>query len=86
MLTKEHPAFIYCENYGQAGAIHIIVKKYGLPEAISFSDHFRYWLPESFDTEITEFIYINDEVGEDVQDLFSDIQGIGRISNPLARE
>jgi hypothetical protein len=85
-LTKEHPAYIYCENYGQAGAIHIIGKKYGLPEAISFSDHFRYWLPESFDTEITEFIYINDEVGEDVQDLFSDIEEIGRVSNPLARE
>ena len=78
--------FIYCENYGQAGAITIIGKKYGLPEAVSFSESFRYWIPEQFDPDITSFIYINDELGEDVKNLFRKITNVGRISNPDARE
>jgi hypothetical protein len=77
---------IYAENYGEAGAITIIGKKYNLPNAISFNDNFRYWIPKSFKTEMTEMIYINDEPGNDIKELFADIQVIGRISNPLARE
>ena len=77
---------IYAENYGQAGAITILGRKYHLPEAISFSDNFRYWIPKSFDKEITEFIYINDEPGADIKALFGEIREVGRITNPLARE
>jgi hypothetical protein len=57
-----------------------------MPAAISFSDNFRYWIPWNPDHEITEFIYINNELGKDVGLLFEDIQEIGRITNPLARE
>lgn len=77
---------IYAENYGQAGAITILGKKYHLPEAISFSDNFRYRIPKTFDREITGFIYINGELGKDIEALFQDIQEVGRVSNPLARE
>jgi hypothetical protein len=77
---------IYCENYGQAGAINMIGKKYNLPEPISFCDAFRYWFPKEFEYEITEFIYINDELGSDVNDLFEDIEEIGRIKNEMAIE
>jgi len=79
-------AIIYAENYGQAGAISVIGKKYGLPEAMSFHDSYRYWLPLKLEHEITEFIYINNELGEDVEELFSDIVEVGRITNPYARE
>jgi hypothetical protein len=85
-VENKNSCIIYGENYGEAGAISIIGKKYHLPNAISFSDNFRYWFPKSFKTEITEFIYINDDPGDDVKELFADIQEIGRISNPLARE
>ncbi|MCX6225453.1 MAG: glycosyltransferase family 39 protein [Bacteroidia bacterium] len=77
---------IFAENYGEAGAITVIGKKYGLPDAISFSDAFRYWAPESFSSEITDVIYINGELGGDVAQLFGKIEEIGRITNPLARE
>jgi hypothetical protein len=77
---------IYAENYGQAGAITILGKKYHLPEAISFSDNFMYRFPKTFDHEITQFIYINNELGKDIEALFQDIQEVGRVSNPLARE
>jgi hypothetical protein len=85
-IADKTAAFIYCENYGQAGAITIIGKKYELPEAVSFNESFRYWIPHKFDPDITSFIYINDEMGEDVQNLFSKITEIGRISDTDARE
>ena len=86
MIPDKKAGLIYCENYGQAGAITIIGKKYGLPEAVCFSESFRYWVPEKFDPDITSFIYINDELGEDVRKLFKKATLVGRISNPDARE
>ncbi|HEX7493169.1 MAG TPA: glycosyltransferase family 39 protein, partial [Bacteroidales bacterium] len=86
MIGDKKASFIYCENYGQAGAITIIGKKYGLPGAVSFNESFRYWIPEKFDPDITSFIYINRKLGEDVQRLFGKITLIGKISNPDARE
>ena len=87
MIPDKKAAFIYCENYGQAGAITIIGKKYGLPEAISFNESFRYWIPEEFDNDITSVVYINDDPpGEDVKGLFASIIKVGSISDPDARE
>lgn len=85
-VRHKEQCIIYAENYGQAGAINIIGKHYNLPAAISFSDNFRYWIPRDFNHEITEFIYINDQPGDDVVALFEEITEIGRITNPLARE
>jgi hypothetical protein len=86
MIEDKKAAFIYCENYGQAGAITVIGKKYGLPEAISFNESFRYWIPEKFDPDITSLVYINFEMGEDVKSIFRKITNVGSISNRDARE
>ena len=86
MIPDKKAAFIYCENYGQAGAITVIGKKYGLPEAVCFSESFRYWFPEKFEPDISSVVYINDELGEDVSQIFRKITKIGNISNPDARE
>ncbi|MCX6256117.1 MAG: glycosyltransferase family 39 protein [Bacteroidia bacterium] len=86
MVPEKKSCFIYCENYGQAGAITVIGKKYNLPEAVCFSESFRYWIPQQFVPDPTSFIYINDELGEDVNKLFRKITNIGSISNPDARE
>jgi hypothetical protein len=86
IVPDKKSCFIYCENYGQAGAITVIGKKYKLPEAISFSESFRYWIPMKFDTDPTSVIYINGKPGKDVDKLFSKITKIGNISNPDARE
>jgi hypothetical protein len=85
-IADKKSAFIYCENYGQAGAITVIGKKYGLPEAICFSESFRYWFRKSFDPDIKTMIYINDEPGSDVKALFRKITVAGSISDPNARE
>lgn len=86
MIEDKEAAFIYGENYGQAGAITVIGKKYGLPEAVSFSESFMYWFPYKFDPDIKSMVYINDEPGEDVKALFKKITKVGSITNPDARE
>jgi len=86
MIDDKSTAFIYAENYGQAGAITVIGRKYGLPQAVCFSESFLYWIPRDFDKEIKSFIYINYELGEDVASLFSNILLVGKISDPDARE
>lgn len=85
-IDDKKASFIYAENYGQAGAVTIIGKKYGLPQAVCFSESFRYWFPKEFDPDITSFIYINDELGEDVSIFFKKIARIGGISDHDARE
>ncbi|MBA4852176.1 glycosyltransferase family 39 protein [Emticicia sp. BO119] len=82
---KSH-VLIYAENYGQASAINILGKKYGLPEPVSFSDNYYYWAPRKIPATTDTFIYINDELGDDIHKLFADVQLAGKISDPLARE
>lgn len=85
-IPEKEKSIIYCENYGQAGAIAVIGKKYNLPEPKSFNESFLYWSSHTFVPDIEHFIYINDELGEDVADLFQHIELVGQISNIHARE
>jgi len=85
-MDNKNDYIIYCENYGQAGAVNICGKKIGLPEPVCFSDAFRYWAPGDFKNEIKEFVYINDNLGKDVEQLFGQIEKIGSIDNIHARE
>jgi hypothetical protein len=85
-IPDKKSAFIYGENYGQAGAVTVIGKKYHLPEAVCFSESFRYWIPGKFDPDIKSMIYINDEPGDDIRHLFGKITKVGSISDPDARE
>lgn len=76
---------IYCENYGQAGAAaHFSAGR--IPEPISFSDSYRLWAPRRIDPEINTLIYVNDELGEDVEALFEEIRIQGTVTTPYARE
>ena len=76
---------IYGENYGQAGTIdHYCPKPH--PTVVSFSDSYRLWAPDTLAPNVNTFIYINDELGDDVKDLFQDIQPMGGITDTLARE
>lgn len=84
LLPPGAPVLIYGENYGQAGAVDYFGRKHDLPPAVSFSDTYRLWMPDS--TAAQSLIYINDELGEDVQSLFADIRPVGSITDSLARE
>jgi len=87
MIDDKKAAFIYGDNYGEAAAMTIIGKKYGLPEAVCFNESFRYWFPRKFDPDITSMVYVNEEEpGNDVKQFFRKITKIGGITNPNARE
>ncbi len=85
-VENKESCIIFADNYGEASAITILGKRYGLPEAISFNDAFRYWAPSTFPSEITDVIYINFSLGEDVNQLFGTVEESGGITNPLSRE
>jgi hypothetical protein len=85
-VQDKKSTMIYAENYGEAGAVMVLGKKYNLPEPVCFSESFYYWIPRKAEHEVTNLIYINDAPGEDVNNLFGDCREIGRIENPLARE
>lgn len=76
------PVLLYAENYGQAGAIDHLGRD--LPPAVSFADSYRLWLPDT--TSAQALVYVNDELGKDVADLFADIRLIGQVEHPYARE
>jgi hypothetical protein len=86
MIPDKKSAAIYCENYGQAGAVTIIGKEYGLPDALCFSESFRYWLPDHFDPDLRTLVYINDEPGDDIKKFFQKITKVGGITDPDSRE
>jgi 4-amino-4-deoxy-L-arabinose transferase-like glycosyltransferase len=77
---------IYAENYGQAGAVNRYRRFYQLPEAVSFADNFRLWAPPELPANTQALIYINDEVGEDMEQLFGRVELVGTITHPQARE
>jgi hypothetical protein len=85
-IENKKAAFIYAENYGQAGAVTVIGKGYGLPSAVCFHESFIYWIPSDFDEEITSLVYINDELGDDVKALFAETEIMGSVTDPDARE
>ena len=85
-VRDKETCLIYGENYGQAGAVTVIGEKYGLPDAVSFHDSFRFWVPDKFNPDINTLIYINDELGSDVESLFSNIRLVGQINDIHARE
>ena len=83
-LPEDTPYFLYASNYGQAGSIDYYGQAYNLRPCISFADSYRLWA--SPETEADVLIYVNDELGADVAALFADIELIGSIENPEARE
>ncbi len=82
----ENSVLIYAKNYGQVGAIDHSGKKYGLPPVQSFSDAYRHWLPDLIMPKTKFLIYINDELGEDMPGFFEEIEKVGELDLPLARE
>ncbi len=79
---EKKSALIYCENYGQAGAVSYYSKQ-RIPEPVSFSDNFLLWAPDSI--QIQTLIYVNDEI-EEISTHFEEVVEFGRLTNPFARE
>jgi hypothetical protein len=85
-IQDKHQIMIYGENYGQAGSVDFYTRSLGYEPVISFADSYLLWATDSISSRKRFFVYVNDEMGNDVKRLFSQIDSVGSITNKYARE
>ncbi len=75
-------AGIFCQNYGQAGAIDFFGSKYGLPPAVSGHQNYHLWGPREFSGEL---LLVIDWPGGDEPEQFRTVEDLGPVdSSPWA--
>ena len=75
-------AAIFCQNYGQAGAIDFFGPKYGLPPALSGHQNYFLWGPRGYTGEV---MLILDNHADDEREQFAQVQELGPVqSSPWA--
>ena len=85
-IPNKSTAAIFADSYGQAGAIDYFGRNQGLPRVLSFSDNYRYWLPERLPNDFQTLIYVNGELGDDMPGFFQNIEKIWELDMPLSRQ
>jgi hypothetical protein len=79
--------FLFCDNYGQAGALNYYRYKYNLPEVYSDNGSFLYWMPHNL--HIDNLLLITDDTKEMEHDfikMFKSAEVVGSVTNTYARE
>jgi hypothetical protein len=78
----EKRAAIFCQNYGEAGAIDLFGPKFGLPPAISGHQNYFLWGPRDWTGEVALVLDTRDD---DERELFASVEDLGQIvSSPWA--
>jgi hypothetical protein len=75
-------AIIFCDNYGEAGAIDFLGKKYGLPRAASGHNSYWFWGPGNWDADIVITV---GEDRQDVADSFEEVEEAALVVSEYAR-
>jgi hypothetical protein len=73
---EQKRAEIFCQNYGEAGAIDFFGPKYGLPPALSGHQNYFYWGPGDYTGEI--MIVLDDEA-TDEREQFRSVEDRGPV-------
>ena len=74
----EKRAAIFCQNYGEAGAIDFFGPKFGLPPAISGHQNYFLWGPHDWNGEVILVLNTNDE---DERALFASVEDLGQVAS-----
>jgi 4-amino-4-deoxy-L-arabinose transferase-like glycosyltransferase len=85
--NERKQCLLFCDNYGEAGAVNYYGKPYGLPEAFSDDASFLYWMPDSL--HIVNMVYVTDDQNEMQHSFvnnFSFAKVFDSITDPYARE
>jgi hypothetical protein len=78
----EKRAAIFCQNYGEAGAIDFFGSKFGLPQAISGHQNYFLWGPRDWTGEVALVLDTRDD---DEREQFASVEDLGQIvSSPWA--
>jgi dolichyl-phosphate-mannose-protein mannosyltransferase len=78
----ERRAVIFCQNYGEAGAIDFFGPNFELPPAISGHQNYFFWGPRDWTGEVILVLDTNDD---DERELFGSVEDLGQVvSSPWA--
>ncbi len=81
-LDDQKRAAIFCQNYGQAGAIDFFGPKHGLPPALSGHQNYYLWGPRNFSGEL---MLVLDTPGGKEAEQFRSVEDLGLVaSSPWA--
>ncbi len=82
-LSREEQgkAAIFCDNYGQAGAIDFFGPRYGLPRAISGHQNYFFWGPRNYTGEI---VILVGQPASDARKEFSSVEVAATLDIPYA--
>ncbi|MEO6970218.1 MAG: glycosyltransferase family 39 protein [Chthoniobacterales bacterium] len=79
---EQKRAAIFCQNYGEAGAIDFFGPKYGLPPALSGHQNYYYWGPGHYTGQI---MIVLDDQATDEREQFRSVEDRGLVeSSPWA--
>ncbi len=85
--NEQKNTFLFCDNYGEAGAVNYYRYKYNLPEVHSANGSFLYWMPRY--QHINNLILITDDKQEMqhpfIKDFISAV-AVDSVTNFYARE
>jgi hypothetical protein len=76
----EKRAAIFCQNYGEAGAIDLFGPKLGLPSAISGHQNYFLWGPRDWNGEV---VLVLDTRDDDARQQFASVEDLGQIVSSL---
>ena len=81
---------VFCDHYGQAGAVMFYGKKAGVPQPVSFNGSFVFWSPERLAADRVIYIAYPGDYREDLDTLltswFENIELLHTVNNPWFRE
>lgn len=78
---------IFCQNYGEAGAVEIIGKKYKLNHVISLHDNFYYWSASKNLGNVKELLLVTrSPYSKSVTNCFKKVELVGQFRDLYAKE
>jgi 4-amino-4-deoxy-L-arabinose transferase-like glycosyltransferase len=86
--AEKSQTLLFCDNYGQAGAVNYYGPQYGLPPAYSANASFVYWMPEDY-FRYNVLLLVTDDQQEMQHPFiheFASAKLMDSITNPFARE
>jgi len=78
--NEQKLAAIFCQNYGEAGAIDFFGPKYGLPSALSGHQNYFYWGPGNYTGEI---MIVLDDDATDEREQFCSVEDRGMVESSV---